>query len=401
MGGTTFKLGIVRDGQLDYAREPIIDRYHYNVPKIEIASIGAGGGSIVRIDPLEGAPRIGPRSAGAHPGPVCYGRGGTEPTLTDVAGLLGYMDPGTFLGGAITLDLGKAAAVFDERVAQPLGLEREQAAIGIYRIAAAQMTDLVRQITIERGLDPREFALYAFGGSCGLFAAAFAKELEVAALVIPAAASVHCAFGLVAADVAQDYSVAVSAAMPAPPERINPVMAALRAEAVRKLAQSGFHGEEMRLDWCFDLRYRRQVHQLTTPYAGAVPLDAEGLARLADDFESLYERRYGQGSAYRHAGIEITAVRLRAVGILPRPTPEPQPLGGADPSRARRGRRRIYDGAEEAMVEASVYDYERLDPGMIVPGPTVVHTPITTVVVPGGQAARVDGYRNLVLERRS
>jgi N-methylhydantoinase A len=401
MGGTTFKVGIVQDGQLDYAREPIIDRYHYSVPKIEIASIGAGGGSIVWIDPLDGAPKVGPKSAGARPGPICYGLGGAEPTLTDVAGLLGYMDAGTFLGGAIPLDFAKAAAAFESRVARPLGMTAERAAIGIYNIAAAQMADLIRQVTIERGLDPREFALYAFGGSCGLFAAALAKDLRVATLVVPAAASVNCAFGLVSADVAQDYTVALSAPMPAPPERIDAVMAPLRAEAARKLAQSGFAPDDMRFDWSFDLRYRRQVHQLTTPYAGREPADAASLGRLADDFEALYERRYGRGSAYRHAGIEITTVRLKATGRLGRPLSDPRPFGPADPSPALSGRRRIYCSTADAMVEAPIYDYERLRPGMIVPGPTVVHTPITTIVVPGGEAARMDGHRNLVAESRS
>lgn len=401
MGGTTFKVGIVQDGNLDYAREPIVDRYHYSVPKIEIASIGAGGGSIVWIDSLDGAPKIGPRSAGARPGPICYGFGGAEPTLTDVTGLLGYMDPGTFLGGSIPLNFDKAAAVFESKIARPLGMDIERAAIGIYKVAAAQMADLIREVTIERGLDPRDFALHAFGGSCGLFAATFAKDLGVGTLVIPATASVNCAFGLVSADVAQDYSVALSVPMPAPPERINTVMEPLRAEAERKLGESGFSRESMRFDWSFDLRYRRQVHQLTTPYRGSEPADEASLSRLADDFEALYERRYGRGSAYRHAGIEITFVRLKATGTLARPASNAESLSSADPSPACTGRRRIYSDAADGMVEASIYDHERLRPGMILPGPTVIHTPITTIVVQSGQAARMDSHRNLFLESRS
>jgi N-methylhydantoinase A len=398
MGGTTFKVGIVQDGALDYAREPIVDRYHYSVPKIEIASIGAGGGSIVWIDPLDGAPKIGPKSAGAHPGPICYGRGGSEPTLTDVAGLLGYMHPGTFLGGTLPLDFERAKAIFGRRIAQSLGMETERAAIGIYKIAAAQMADLIREVTIERGLDPRDFALHAFGGSCGLFAGTFAKDLGVGTLVVPATASVNCAFGLISADVAQDYSIALPLPIPAPVERVNSVMGPLRVEAERKLQQSGFSRDDMRFDWSFDLRYRRQVHQLTTAYSGAVPVDDASMARLTNDFEALYERRYGQGSAYRHAGIEITMIRLKAVGRLVRPPSEPEPIGDTDPSPALNGRRRIYSEIADAMIEAPIHDYERMRPGMILPGPTVIHTPITTVVVQGGQAARMDSYRNIVLE---
>jgi N-methylhydantoinase A len=398
MGGTTFKVGIVQDGQLDYAREPMVDRYHYSVPKIEIASIGAGGGSIVRIDPRDGAPKIGPKSAGSQPGPICYGLGGEEPTLTDVAGLLGYMDPGTFLGGTMPLDFDKAQAIFEERIARPLGMDVARAAIGIYKVAAAQMADLIREVTIERGLDPRDFVLHGFGGSCGLFAATFAKDLGVRQLVVPANASVNCAYGLASSDVAQDYSVALSLPMPAPAERIDAVAMPLLADATRKLESAGFGFANMDFQWSFDLRYRRQVHQLTTPYVGPMPVTAEGIARLAGDFEALYERRFGKGSAYRHAGIEITAIRLKAFGRLARPVAEAEPLGPSDPAPAFTGKRRIYVDARDDMADAAIYDYARMQPGMIVAGPTVIHTPITTVVVQSGQQAQMDSHRNLVVE---
>jgi N-methylhydantoinase A len=398
MGGTTFKVGIVQDGQLDYAREPIVDRYHYSVPKIEIASIGAGGGSIVRVEPRDGTPKIGPKSAGAHPGPICYGLGGTEPTLTDVAGLLGYMDPGTFLGGRMPLHFDQAKAIFAERIAGPLGMDVTRAAIGIYKVAAAQMADLIREVTIERGLDPRDFVLHAFGGSCGLFAANFAKDLGVRQVVIPATASVNCAYGLVSSDVAQDYSVALSLPMPADIARVVAVMEPLLARAAAKLASAGFAESERTFQWAFDLRYRRQVHQLTTPYAGPMPPSAESLARLADDFETLYERRYGKGSAYRHAGIEITTIRLRALGHLSRPVAKPEPLRAADPSSALAGKRPIYADAADDMVESPIYDFARLQPGMRVAGPSVIHTEITTVVVQSRQTVQMDEHRNLVLE---
>jgi N-methylhydantoinase A len=209
---------------------------------------------------------------------------------------------------------------------------------------------------------------------------------------------VNCAFGLISADVAQDYSIALPLPIPAPTERVNTVIAPLWVEAERKLQQAGFSRDDMQFDWSFDLRYRRQVHQLTTAYSGAVPVDDASMARLTNDFEALYERRYGQGSAYRHAGIEITMIRLKAVGRLVRPPSEPEPIGDTDPSPALNGRRRIYSEIADAMIEAPIHDYERMRPGMILPGPTVIHTPITTVVVQGGQAARMDSYRNIVLE---
>ncbi|MCY4480751.1 MAG: hydantoinase/oxoprolinase family protein, partial [Rhodospirillales bacterium] len=201
MGGTTFKVGVIQGGAIDYAREPMVDRYHYVAPKIEVVSIGAGGGSIVALDPATGVPGVGPASAGARPGPVCYGLGGDEPTLTDVMLLVGYMDPGTFLGGTISLDAEAARRVFTEKIAQPLGMSVEEAAIGIYRIAAAQIADLIHEITVERGLDPRDFVLHAFGGSCGLLCGVFGAELGVRRIVVPYTASVNAAFGLLSADI--------------------------------------------------------------------------------------------------------------------------------------------------------------------------------------------------------
>src|SRR5262245_27301065 len=168
MGGTTFKVSVVQDGRIEYAREPMVGRYHYVAPKIEVFSIGVAGGSIVSIDQATGVPRVGPRSAGARPGPVCYDLGGTEPTLTDVLLLIGYLDPATFLSGSMALDPLTTRRVFEDKVAIPLGMSVDEAAFGIYEIATAQVFDLIHKITVERGLDPRDFVLHSFGGTCGL-----------------------------------------------------------------------------------------------------------------------------------------------------------------------------------------------------------------------------------------
>ena len=217
MGGTTFKVGVIQDGRFEYAREPMVDRYHYIAPKIDLMSIGAGGGSIVDVDRRTLRPTVGPTSAGARPGPICYGLGGSRPTLTDVAALMGYMDPDTFLGGSIRLDFERARSIFAEQIARPLGMEVDEAAIGIYRVAVAKIADLIRNVTVERGLDPREFVLQSFGGSGGLFAGAYAQDLSIRRVIIPHTAAVLCAFGMVAADVLHDYSVVRPMPMPVEP----------------------------------------------------------------------------------------------------------------------------------------------------------------------------------------
>ena len=398
MGGTTFKVGVIQGGAIDYAREPMVDRYHYVAPKIEVVSIGAGGGSIVALDPATGVPAVGPASAGARPGPVCYGLGGTEPTLTDVMLLVGYMDPGTFLGGSIALDRDAARRVFGETIAAPLGMSADEAAIGICRIAAAQIADLIHEITVERGLDPRDFVLHAFGGSCGLLCGVFGAELGVKRIVIPYTAAVNAAFGLLSADIVHEYSVTRTLPAQSPAAEINAIYAPMEARARAQLGADGFADDAMALDWSIDLRYGRQVHEVTTQVAGGGPMDDAAVARLAADFEALYERKFGRGSAYRAAGIEMTMFRLSARGLVQRPRIERTALAGADPAAALTGRRDIFVEAAGGFAPADIYDFERLAPGNVVAGPAVIHTPITTIVVQAGQSGRMDAYRNIIVE---
>ena len=397
MGGTTFKVGVIQGGALEFAREPLVDRYHYVAPKIEVVSIGAGGGSIVSLEPRTGVPRVGPKSAGARPGPVCYGLGGTEPTLTDVMTLIGYMDPSTFLGGSIPLDIGAAREAFESKIARPMGMDANEAAFGIFRVAAAQITDLIHEITVERGLDPRDFVLHAFGGSCPLLAGVFGRELNVKRIVVPYTASVNCAFGLVSADVVHEFAHTATRPVPTPADEIDAIYAPMVERARAQLADEGFRDGDIALERSADLRYRRQVHEVTTPVRAATPLDEAGLETLVSDFEALYERKYGKGSAYRGAGIEMTMFRLSARGRMTRPEIPAEPLAGEDASAAHRGKRDVFVEAEDGLAPADIYDFAALAPGNLIAGPAVVHTPITTIVVQAAQTARMDAYRNIVI----
>ncbi len=400
MGGTTFKVGVIQNGEIEYAREPLVDRYHYVAPKIEVVSIGAGGGSIVSLDPRTKVPRVGPQSAGADPGPVCYGRGGKAVTLTDVFTLIGYMDPDIFLGGAMTLDIEAARAAFEAQIAGPLGMPVEEAAFGIFRVASAQVTDLIHEITVERGLDPRDYVLHAFGGSCPILASSFAAELNVKRIIVPYTAAVNCALGLVSADIVHEYSVTTTLPGDTDPATINALYAPMIEKARAQLAAEGFAEADTALAWSVDLRYARQVHEVTTPVYGATPMDGAALKGLIDDFEALYERKYGKGSAYREAGIEMTLFRLSASGRLERPDIEPLPLEGLDAGDARTGQREIFVDARDGMAPADVYDFTRLRPGNEIAGPAVIHTPITTIVVQDAQRARMDELRNIAIDFR-
>jgi N-methylhydantoinase A len=398
MGGTTFKVSVIQNGAIEYAREPMVDRFHYTQPKIEVVSIGSGGGSIITLESGSKAPRIGPRSAGSVPGPVCYGRGGTEPTLTDVFMLIGYMDPNIFLGDTMKLDRDAAYAAFEAEIAKPLGLSVEEAAFGVYRVATAQVGDLIHEITVERGLDPRDFVLHVFGGSCGMVAGMFGAELNVKRMVVPYTASVNCAFGLVSADIVHEYSTTALMPVPTPASDVNRVFEPMIARALRDLDREGFESTKTRLEWSIDLRYSRQVHEVTTSVKVKTPLDDAGLAQVVSDFEALYERKYGKGSAFREAGVEMTMFRLTARGLMERPRMVAAALQKPDSSAAKVGQRPIFVEAKSAMVPADIYDFQKLAPGNLVKGPAVIHTPITTIVLQANQIGTMDGYRNIIID---
>lgn len=399
IGGTTSKVGVIRDGALEYAREPMVNRYHYLGPKIEVASIGAGGGSIITLEPDSLAPRVGPKSAGASPGPVCYGRGGEQITLTDVLLLAGYMDPDQFLGGRMRLDLERCLREFARQIANPLGMSISEAAFGIFRVAASQLTDLIHEITVERGLDPRDYSLHAFGGTCPMLAGVFGQELNVARIVVPYTAAVNCAFGLAASDVVHEMALPVLVPLPADPDVLNREFAPLIERGRAALASEGFKPERIRIECAAALRYGLQVHEIITPLDVTPPLDAAALERLAATFEALYEQRYGRGSAYREAGIEITGLRVTARGVLERPQFVTRDLAGTDSAAAQIGRRKIFVEAVNDFVDSPIYDFTQLLPGNVVPGPAVIHTPVTTVVVQAAQVARIDATLNTIIER--
>ncbi len=398
MGGTTFKVGVIQDGRYEYSREPMVDRFHYTAPKIDVVSIGAGGGSIVGFDWRINRPTVGPASAGADPGPICYGLGGTEPTLTDVAAILGYMDANTFLGGTLKLEIERTREVFAEKVAKPLDMGVEEAALGIYRIAVAQTADLIRKVTVERGLDPRDFVLQSFGGCGGLFAGAYARDLGVVSVIIPDTAAVLCAFGMVASDVLHDYSTACAMPMTVDPKPINAIMAPMERHARDQLSKEGFPSERIVFEWFVEMRYGRQVHQVSTPFRGQYPMNSADLPKLQIEFEQLYEQRYGRGSSYRAAGIELVTFRLKARGLMNWLRMEATPLGASNCDHAERGVRSIVNEKTGLKQAVKVYDLERMSPGNMVRGPTVIHSSMTTIVVPEGQAARLDGLRNLIME---
>ena len=410
IGGTTFKVGTVQEGLLDYQRESMVLRYHYALPKLDVVSLGLAGGSIVAVDPATGEPRIGPRSAGAYPGPILYDHGGTEPTLTDIDGILGYLNGAFFLDGGAALDIDTAREVFARKVARPLGMETELAAAAIYRFANSRFYDLLHKTTVQRGLDPRRFALFSTGGTAGMHLSAVGRKLGVRAIVVPHSASVHGAFGLATSDVVHDELVTQPMRAPADAGEVNAIFERLSARLIDQLRTEDFGAGQIGLARAIDMRYRRQVHILTVPVrqgpssgsgSAPPPLTPADLARVTEMFGTLYRQRYGPESAFGDAGIELVTFRVRATGLVPKPTLAPALLGPADAQGAICGWRRAYIEDAGWLDRVPGYDFRALCPGHVVAGPAVIWTPITTVVVLASQVGSVDGHRNIVIRLAS
>jgi N-methylhydantoinase A len=286
--------------------------------------------------------------------------------------------------------------VFEERVAARLGLPVVEAAAAMYRLANSLIHDLLHRTTVQRGLDPRRFSLFSFGGTAGMHVTAYARELGVERVVVPHSASVHGAYGLVTSDVAHEDQITSPLRPPVDTEAVRAIFAELESRVRGQLEREGFTGDATRLARSIDMRYRRQVHLLTTPVDDG-PLDAELIERAIARFERLYEERYGAESAFREAGIELVGFRLRGTGRVPKPALAGEPEGGADAAHAIVKRVLAWVDAHGAVAEVPGYAFDRLAPGNRLAGPAIVWTPITTVVVGDGETAHVDGLRNLVV----
>ncbi len=396
MGGTTFKVGLVRDGRIEKNYSPVILRHAVLATKIWVESIGAGGGSIGWVDEEKGLLKIGPQGAGAKPGPASYGLGGTEPTVSDVDLVLGYLNPDYFLGGRMRLDREAAVRAIQEKVADPLGMSLTEAASGLYRITNAQMADLIRRATVERGHDPRSFVLFVEGGAGPVHCGRYAAELGIKEVVVPMTSSVHGGLGLLASDVVFEYGKAERLVYPPDPKVVNATFAGLLDKARADLEKMGFAGEEIAVIRSLDMRYRFQCHELNAELPqGTAELGMEDFRWLDQAFDELYEQSYGPGSGYREAGKEIITFRLRAVGKIQHPNIKRHARGPADPADARKGKRDAYFEQERDFLPADIYDFDRLVPGMAIQGPCIVESPVTTIVVGPGDAAEMDEYRNI------
>jgi N-methylhydantoinase A len=402
MGGTTAKASLIRGGEYETTPEYEVGGgasasrfmngtgHPIRVPVIDLAEVSAGGGSIAWVD-RAGALRVGPKSAGADPGPACYGRGGTEPTVTDCNLLLGYLDRGSLLAGDLPIDFAAAERAVALRLAQPLGVDVRTAAAAVIEIVNHAMAEALKIVSVERGHDPRDFVLAAFGGAGPMHAVALAEELGIAQVICPPVPGAFSALGLVGTDLKRDYvRTFYATTATVEPGSLNAEFAELEAKGSAMLDRAGISAERRRFIRALDARYQRQSYELQVPVPEG-PLEATHMPAIASAFHARHRQTYGHDNAAEP--VQIVNVRVAAIGTIP-----PLRIRQETPATGdgRKGRRRMWFRSTGEM-EVEVRDRGRLAAGSRIAGPTVIESLESTILVPPAWQGEIDrdGFVNL------
>ena len=389
MGGTSCDVALIEDGEPKFTAVSDVEGYPVQIPTIDLSIVGAGGGSVAWID-RGGGLRVGPRSAGADPGPVCYGLGGTEPTVTDANLVTDRLNPDYYLGGEMRLDVEAAWRAVDDRIGRPLGMTTLEAAWGILQVTNATMIRAIKLVSVERGYDPRDFALIAFGGAGPLHATRLAEELEIPVVIVPRFPGNTSALGLVVADMRHDYVATRIQCLddvdPAMPEA---TFQELEAQARSQLSHENIPVDRQHLSRSCDMHYFGQSHELNIPVSGQLATD-EALQRIGRAFHAAHRRTYGH--AMEGDPVEVVNYRVSAVGISPKPELVEHGDGDAD---ALKGQREVF--FEDGRLLCPIYERSWLKPGRQIDGPAVVEQIGSTTLLCPRQSARVDSYGNLII----
>ena len=392
MGGTSTDISLIENGEPHMSTEKFEAGWKISVPMIDIHTMGAGGGSIASVG-LGGIMQVGPESAGAVPGPASYGKGGDLPTVTDANLALGYLDPGNFLGGNAKLDRSLAEKAVAGHVAQPLGLSMIEAAEGISTVVSTSISEGVRLMSVQRGVDPRRFTMMAFGGAAGLQAGKVARQLQVEKVIIPAAAAVLSAHGMLSTDLKYDYSRSYPAALLGIDlDAVKGIVSGMESEGRDKLLGQGVPESDIEVTVSADMRYLDQIYEVNVPLPSLAQDPAACLYQWAANFHNRYQELY----SYSQSEQEIRLVTLRAtvVGRLPKLDPPPLDTGNTGPPKEK-SRRDIYLGG---WVEAPVYEIGDLSPGSSITGPAILESDFTTVLVEARDSVTIDAYGGIELQ---
>jgi N-methylhydantoinase A len=393
MGGTSTDVALLSGGECRMSGEAVVHGYPIKAPMLDIHTVGAGGGSIAYID--RGLLKVGPRSAGAHPGPVCYGLGNTEPTVTDANLLLGLLNPRYLLGGRMAVDRDLAGKAI-ELLASELDLPPTATALGILSVVTANMARAIRVISVQRGYDPRDYTLVAFGGAGPLHAARLAKELDIGRILVPRNPGILCAMGLLLTDLRADF--AMTRLRTLAPEALPAMAEAFRTLDKRAEAwfdDEGISRENRRTVRTVDMRYAGQNYELSV----ALPegeIGPESLVSLAEGFGAVHHRLYGFTA--EEEPVQLVTFRVEAVGLVPKAEFSPKPFTGSDGKRALMDLRNVWLPESDAFLLCPVYDRDRLEAGDRFDGPAIVEQMDATTFVPAGMTAHVDAWLNVIME---
>lgn len=394
MGGTSYDVSLIKDGAYALTTEGEIARYRVALPMIDIHTIGAGGGSIAYLD-KGNLLRVGPRSAGADPGPACYGKGGAEPTTTDANVVLGYINPDFYLGGELRIDRRASEAAIRTRIAEPLGISLIEAADGIYRLVNTNMADATKVVSVEKGHDPREFALVAAGGAGALHGSKIAEIVGIPTVIVPKTASVFCAMGMLESDIKHDYVRTMWAPLESLDlNELNHVFNQMETEARRTLKSEGIPEERIEIERGMDLRYMGQHHEVTV----LIPegeITCHTLPQIAERFHAAHQRLFLYSEP--DSPLESINVRVTGIGKIPKTPLQSWPEGGPDASPALKGKRSAYFSEAGGWVETPIYDGSRLRAGNRIVGPAIIEEVTTTIVVCPRDQAEIDRLGNVVI----
>ena len=391
MGGTSTDISVIEDGDPQISGEHYEGGWKIAVPMIDLHTLGAGGGSIARVDE-GGTLHVGPQSAGADPGPACYGRGGSQPTVTDANLVLGYLDPGNFLGGRNPLHPDLSEQAVRANVAEPLGLSVVDAAGGILDVVTTAMAEGIRLLTVRRGGDPRNFSLLAFGGAAGLHVGKVARKTGIGRVYLPSAAPVLSAYGMLASDLRYDFARSFTASLDVVDlDEVRRLTERMAAQGVEQLGKQGLADEDITTRFTADMRYLDQIYEVNV----SIPDLAQDDESIRRSWASRFHERYQTLYSYHQLDQEIRLVTLRATitGELPSIT-LPAKEGTVTSRNARKGSRRVYTGT---WIEADVYAADDLEAGTAIDGPAIVESDFTTVLVEEGDRLEVDPYGGMVL----
>jgi N-methylhydantoinase A len=392
MGGTSCDVALIKDGEPLLSSRGKIEGRDLAVPMLDINTVSAGGGTVATVDRF-GVLQVGPQSAGAVPGPACYGRGGETPTITDCNLVLGYLGEDNFLGGRMRLDAAKARAAIEAAVAKPLGLDVAEAAEGIVRVIDVKMEEAIKAISTMRGHDLRDFMLLAFGGAGPLHAGRIARDLGMAGVIVPLYPGVFSAIGLLLSDVKHDYIRSkLSPLSEVTPADVNGMFERMVAQALEELRDDGFAANHIRIERALDMRYAGQGYEIAVP-CPVQPLQEADLRQLRATFDQQHRAMFGHMAPQEP--VEIVSFRVRGIGLVaPVEMPKFKPAGTTLGDARHELRRVRFDGRE---LDCPVYQRERLDVGLTVAGPAVLDQFDCTTVICPGQTARVDEWKNLIV----